>query len=61
MLKHLARILLRLLADIGEDAAVDIKYLTINEIGSVRGEEHCRTHEVFGGAPASCRSLGDDE
>jgi hypothetical protein len=29
-----------LLADIGEDTAVDVEHMTVHSVGSVRSEEH---------------------
>ena len=50
-----------LLADISEDTAVDIEDMTVDEIAGLGGEEHSRTLEIFGSAPACGRSLRDDE
>ena len=57
----LSRLRSRLLADVGEDAAVDIQNVAVDEVGCIGSEEHCRTHEVVSGAPAGCRSLCNDE
>ncbi len=55
------RSILGLLSDIGEDAAVYVKDMAVDEVRSVRGKEYCGTHEVFGSTPTSGRSLGDDK
>ena len=52
---------LRLLADVGEDAAVHIQHMAVDEVGSVAGKEHRRTHKVLRGAPPRRRRLCDDE
>ena len=42
-----------LLTEIGLDAAVNIQDLTVDEIGSIRTQEHGRTGQILGGAPAT--------
>ena len=46
-----------LLAYVGEDAAVNVKDVAVDEVGSVGSEEHGRAHQVFGRAPARRRGL----
>jgi hypothetical protein len=43
--QSLVTILLRLFADVGEDTAIDIKYMTINGIRGMRGKEHSGSSE----------------
>ena len=50
-----------LFADVGEDAAVDIKDVAVDEIRRTGGQEHRRADEVFDIAPTRSRGLGDDE
>src|SRR5699024_8762763 len=50
-----------LLADVGQDAAVDVQDVAVDEVGRVGGEEYGRAHEVLRGAPARGGRLGDDE
>ena len=50
-----------LLADIGQDAAVHIEDVAVDEIGSVGGQEHRRARQILRVAPAARRGLGDDE
>ena len=47
-------ILLRLLADIGEDTAIDIEHMAVDGVGCMRGEEHGGTSELRGIEPAAC-------
>ena len=48
---HLAQAsLLRLLADVGQDAAVHVENVAVDEVGSVGGQEHGRTLQILGGA-----------
>ena len=49
-----AEILLRLLADISENTAVNVKNVTVYKVGSIRGKEYCGTGEVVGISP-TCR------
>ena len=53
--------LLRLLADVGEDAAVHIQNLTVHKIGRVRGQKNSRALQIVGRAPPPRRRLADDE
>ena len=53
--------LFRLLADVGQDTAVNVEHLSVDEVRSVGGKEYDRTHQVFGRSPAGCGSLGHDE
>lgn len=55
------RIWLRLLANVCQDAAIYVENMPINEVAGIAGEEHGRSHEVFGSAPTSGRSFGKDE
>ena len=52
---------LRLLADIGQNAAVHVEDVAVDEVGRVGSEEHGRALEVLRLAPARGRGLGDDE
>ena len=56
-----SRNLLRLLADVGKDAAVGVEDLAVHEIGSVGSQEDAGADHVFGVAPAACGGLGADE
>ena len=38
--------LLRLLADVGQDTAIDIEHVTIHCVRSVRSQEHSRTTQL---------------
>ena len=51
----------RLLADVSEDAAVNIEDQTVDKVGSLGGEEYGGTAQILGLAPALGRGLGDDE
>ena len=51
----------RLLADVGEDAAVNIENQAVDEVGSLGGEEHGGAAQILGLAPALSGGLGDDE
>ena len=51
----------RLLADVGEDAAVNIKNQAVDEVGSLGGEEYGGAAQILGLAPALGGGLGDDE
>ena len=42
----------RLLADVGEDAAVNIENQAVDEVGSLGGEEHGGAAQILGLAPA---------
>ena len=53
--------LLGLLADVSQDAAVSVKDLAIDKVGSMGGQEHAGADHVLGGAPAACGGLGADE
>jgi len=53
--------LLRLLADVGQNASVDIQYVTIDSVRGMRGEEHGGTAQFAGVEPAACGRLGTDE
>ena len=51
----------RLLADVGQDAAVNVQNQAVDEIGSFRCQEDSGAAQVFGVAPACSGSLGNDE
>ena len=53
--------MLRLLADVGQNTAVHIQDMTVDEVGSVAGQEHGGTHQILGSTPAGSGGLGDDE
>ena len=53
--------LLRLLADVSQNAAVNVQDEAVDEVGSGRGEEDGGTAQILGFAPAACGGLGDDE
>ena len=50
-----------LLADVGEDAAVNVEDQAVDEVGSLGSEENCGAAQILGLAPALGRGLGDDE
>ena len=52
---------LRLFSDLSEDASVHIEDVSIYKVRSLGREEHCRSLEVFHGAPSCCRCLRDDK
>ena len=51
----------RLLADVSEDAAVNVEDQAVDEVGSLGSEEHGGAAQILGLAPALGRGLGDDE
>ena len=51
----------RLLADVGQDAAVHIQNQAVDEVGSFGSQEDGGAAQVLGFAPAAGRGLGDDE
>ena len=53
--------LLRLLADVSEDAAVNVQDEAVDEVGSVGGEEDGGAAQIVSLAPAASGGLGDDE
>ena len=53
--------LLRLFADVGEDAAVHVQNVPVDEVRSVGSQEHGGTLQVLGRAPTGGRRLGNDE
>lgn len=59
--KSISLIISRLLADIGEDAAIDIQDMAVHEIRRVRRKEDSRSHEIFRSAPAGSGSLRDNK
>ena len=48
-------------AEVGEEAAVDVENVAVDEVGGVGGQEHGRAAQIIRLAPALSRSLGDDE
>ena len=50
-----------LLADVGQDAAVHVEHVAVDEVGSVGGEEHGGALQVIGRAPAGGWGFGNDE
>ncbi len=56
-----ANALPRLLADVSEDAAVNVEDQAVDEVGSLGSEENCGAAQILGLAPALGRGLGDDE
>ena len=44
----------RLLADVSQDAAISVKDLAIDKVGSMGSQEHAGADHVLGGAPAAC-------
>ena len=50
-----------LLADVGEDAAVNVEDQAVDEVGSLGGEEDSGAAQILGLAPALGRGLGNDE
>ena len=55
------RFLLRLTADISQNAAVGVEDLAVHEVGCVAGKEHAGANHVLRVAPAACGGLGNDE
>src|SRR5699024_5368561 len=53
--------LLGLMAQVGQDAAVGIEDLAVDEVGGVRRQKDAGAHHILGLAPAAGRGLGDDE
>lgn len=53
--------LLRLTADVGENAAVGVQNLAVHEVGGVGGQEDAGADHIFRVAPAARRGLGGDE
>ena len=53
--------LLRLLADVSQNAAVNVQDEAVDEVGSGRGEEDGGAAQILSFAPAACGGLGDDE
>ena len=53
--------LARLVAQVGQDAAVGVEDLPVDEVGGVGGQEDAGAHHVLGFAPAAGRGLGDDK
>ena len=51
----------RLLADVSQDAAVNVENQAVDEVGSLGSEEHGGPAQILGLAPALGRGLGDDE
>ena len=57
---RLAR-LFGLFADVGEDAAVDVENVAVDEVRRFGSEEHGGAHQILGCAPACGGRLGDNE
>ena len=51
----------RLLADVGEDAAVNVQDQAVDKVRSLRCQEDGGAAQILGLAPAGSRSLGNDE
>ena len=51
----------RLLADVGEDAAVNVEDQAVDKVGSLGGEEDGGAAQILGLAPALSGGLGNDE
>ena len=54
-------LLLGLLADVGKDAAIYIKYVAVDGVRGGRCEEHCGTAELLRVEPTASGGLGADE
>ena len=54
-------VLPRLLADVSQNAAVNVEDQAIDKVGSLGGEEHGGAAQILGLAPALGRGLGNDE
>ena len=50
-----------LLADVGEDAAVNVEDQAVDKVGCLGGEEHGGAAQILSFAPALGRGLGNDE
>ena len=53
--------LLRLLADVSQDAAVNVQDEAVDEVGSGRSQEDSGSTQILSLAPAACGGLGNDE
>ena len=53
--------LLRLMAEVGQDAAVGVEDLAVDEVGGVGGQEYAGPDHVLRLAPAAGGRLGDDK
>ena len=53
--------LLRLAANIGQNAAIGVEDLAVHEVGCVAGKEHTGANHVLRVTPAACGGLGNDE
>ena len=51
----------RLLADVSQDAAVNVEDQAVDKVGSLGSEEHGGAAQILGFAPALGRGLGNDE
>ena len=60
-LRYSARYLLGLLADVSQDAAVNVENQAVDEVGSLGGEEDSGAAQILGLAPALSGGLGNDE
>ena len=52
---------LRLLTDVCEDTAVNVKDMTVYEVGSVGRKEYCGTCQIFRFAPTLCGGFSYDK
>ena len=50
-----------MLTDISQDATINIKDVSIDEITGIRSKEYGRPHKVFRRSPTCSGSLTDDE
>ena len=51
----------RLLADVGQNAAVHIQDQAVDKVRGLRCQEHSGSAQILGLAPAACGGLGNDE
>ena len=58
---QLRGVALWLLANVGQDAAVHVQHMTIDEVGGIGCQEDRGADQVLRGAPASGGRLADDE
>ena len=50
-------VFLRLLANVSENTAVDVKNVTVYKVGSVGSEEYGGTCKILGATPFACRGF----
>ena len=53
--------LFRLFADVGQNTAIDIEYMAVDEVRSIRSQEYGRTHQIFGRTPTRGGRFCNDE